>query len=137
MNTITFTCSKECYGFKNYHGSCCKLENRDFIIGPIGDAAEVLTRLATHFNREVNYNDIFIDYEEGHRLFPNRSTWQNPSAYPALRVNLDSRDLNCIFYNSTVRACSIYTIRPQTCQKFYCDYLRKKIDNETLDTKSN
>jgi Fe-S-cluster containining protein len=76
---------------------------------------------------------VFIDYEEGHKMFPDRLTWQNPKAFPALRINLDSKERHCTFYNNTMRACSVYNIRPTTCQNFVCDYLRNKIKNEAMD----
>lgn len=135
MKIITLTCSKNCFGIDNYHGSCCRLEDRNFIIGPIHDTKEFLTRLKMQFNRDIDYKDIFIDYEEGHKMFPERSTWQNKDAYPALRVDLETPDLRCIFYNSTIKACSVYSIRPTTCYKFACDYLKNKIQNEALDSR--
>jgi len=133
MKIIALTCSHDCFGIPDYHGSCCKLENRDFIIGPIYDTKEFLTRLQNHFQRPIEYSDVFIDYEEGHKMFPDRLTWQNPKAFPALRINLDSKERHCTFYNNTMRACSVYNIRPTTCQNFVCDYLRNKIKNEAMD----
>jgi len=133
MNKIINICSNKCFGQDNYHGSCCRLEERDFIIGPITDPQGFLQRLSQHFNRSILYKDIFIDYEEGKKLFPNRTNWQNPQSYPALRVNLNTKDLSCIFYNNTIRACSVYTIRPAICRTFFCDYLKEKLDNENLD----
>lgn len=134
MKIITLTCSSDCFGIDQYHGSCCRIEDRDFIIGPIPDTREFLERLKIQFNRDIAYSDIFIDYEEGHKLFPNRSTWQHPTSYPALRVDLTSPDLRCIFYNSTIKACSVYSIRPTTCYKFVCEYLKTKLKNEALDS---
>jgi Fe-S-cluster containining protein len=133
MKIISLTCSHDCFGIDNYHGSCCRLENRDFIIGPIHDTDDFLTRLQKHFNRPIAYKDVFIDYEEGSKLFPDKTTWQNREAFPALRIDLDSKDLHCIFYNNTMRACSVYNIRPTTCYRFVCDYLKNKIQNEAMD----
>lgn len=133
MKIIAQTCSHDCYGVNDYHGSCCRIENRDFIIGPITDTEQFLQRLKNQFNREIDYDDIFINFEEGSKLFPEKSSWQRPGAYPALRPDLTSKDLHCIFYNNTVRACSIYNIRPSTCYKFVCEHLQKKLKNETVD----
>ena len=129
MNKIAEICSQRCFGIDQYHGSCCKLENRDWIIGPVTDTHEVLQRLSKQFDRPVDYADVFIDFEEGSRLFPGRSTWQNPGAYPAMRVNVDSVDRACVFYNNIIKGCSIHPIRPALCQGFKCDYLKNQTEN--------
>jgi Fe-S-cluster containining protein len=117
-------CSFKCYGVDNYHGSCCSIEDRDWIIGPHPDNKEFLKRLSEKFGREIKYQEVFIDYEEGKNLFPEKNVWQNESAYPALRVNLTNPKIYCIFYNETLRACSVYSIRPETCRNYECDYLK-------------
>jgi Fe-S-cluster containining protein len=108
-----------------HHGSCCTLEDRDFIIGPHPDAEEFIERLSDKLGREIEYREVFVDYEEGKTLFPNKSTWQNPVSYPAFRVDFYNPRLPCIFYNTKVRACSMYDIRPLTCQEYECEYLIK------------
>jgi Fe-S-cluster containining protein len=40
-----------------------------------------------------------------------------------LRVDFYNPRLPCIFYNTKVRACSMYDIRPKTCQEYECEYL--------------
>ena len=79
--------------------------------------------LSKKLGREIEREEIFVDYEEGKNMFPNKSTWQNQSSYPALRVDFYNPKLPCIFYNTKVRACSIYDIRPKTCQEYECEYL--------------
>lgn len=135
MNLITLTCSQNCYGHDGYHGSCCRMEDRDFIIGKIHDAPELLKRLNEHYGREFAYSDIFIDFEEGSKLFPDKSTWQKPDAYPALRLDLDSPDKRCIFYNARLKACSIYSIRSVTCSRFKCDHLKNKLQEAECNQK--
>jgi Fe-S-cluster containining protein len=110
-----------------HHGSCCTLEDRDFIIGPHPDAEEFVTKLSDKLGREIEYREVFVDYEEGKTLFPNKSTWQNPGSYPALRVDFYNPRLPCIFYNTKVRACSMYDIRPTTCQEYECEYLTNSL----------
>ena len=112
-------------GFPSNHGGCCTVSDRDFIIGPHSDADKFLDRLTEKFSREILWKEVFIDYEEGKKLFPNKTSWQNPSSYPALRLNLTQPTLPCIFYNTTLRACSIYDIRPQTCRDYVCSYLQE------------
>lgn len=119
-------CSNNCLGFPGNHGGCCTLSDRDFIIGPHKDTNEFLDRLSKKFDREILWKEVFVDYEEGKKLFPNKNSWQDPESYPALRVNFFQPTLPCIFYNTTVRACSVYEIRPETCVNFECDYLQKE-----------
>ena len=116
-------CSNKCYGIPGHHGSCCTIEDRDFIIGPHSDAEEFVTKLSDKLGREIEYREVFVDYEEGKTLFPNKSTWQNPGSYPALRVDFYNPRLPCIFYNTKIKACTMYDIRPNTCEIYECDYL--------------
>lgn len=124
MGTNCNICSTKCFGINGYHGSCCNLEDRDWIIGPHYDTDEFIQRLSLRFGQEITKEDIFIEYEEGSKLFPNRSVWQNPESYPALRVDFFNPKLPCIFYNSKVKSCTVYDIRPKTCQVYECDYLK-------------
>lgn len=133
MELITITCQKNCFGVSNYHGSCCRLENRDYIIGPVHDPHEFLERLNKHYNQNFLYSDIFIDYEEGKQLFPQKSNWQKESAYPALRINLSTSDNSCIFYNNHLRMCSVYSIRPSICSSFLCDHLRFLLETSKIN----
>ena len=59
-------CSNKCYGIPGHHGSCCTIEDRDFIIGPHSDAEEFVTKLleskgilvknyGTDLNESVDY----------------------------------------------------------------------------------
>ena len=124
MGTNCNICSNKCWGVDNYHGSCCSIENRDYIIGPHRDTEDFLSRLESKFCRKITYSEVFIDYEEGKNLFPEKTTWQNPNSYPCLRINFDSPNKSCIFYNNFIRSCSIYDIRPEVCEMYECDFLR-------------
>lgn len=117
-------CSNKCFGVDGYHGSCCSIEDRNYIIGPHNDTEEFIKRLSNKLGREIQEEDIFINFDEGGKLFPNKSVWQNPESYPALRVDFYNPKLPCIFYNTKLKACSIYEIRPNTCVNFECDYLK-------------
>lgn len=123
-------CSTKCYGVDNHDGACCKIADRDFIIGPHSeeDIIGFLTRLSTKFDREIKREDVFIDYEEGKNLFPNKLNWQSPKNYPAFRIDTNNPNYPCIFYNETVKACMIHNIRPLVCFNYYCDYVRKNGD---------
>jgi Fe-S-cluster containining protein len=123
MGTNCNICSTNCFGREGYHGSCCTLEDRDWIIGPHNDTKEFTERLSSKLGREIQEEEIFINYDEGSKLFPNKSTWQNPKSYPALRVDFFHPRLPCIFYNTKIKACTMYDIRPNTCERYECDYL--------------
>ena len=78
-------CSTKCFGINDYHGSCCSLEDRDYIIGPHYDTVEFLDRLTKRFGRIIKYSEVFVDWSEGRKMFPDKSVWQNSNNYPALR----------------------------------------------------
>ena len=117
-------CSNKCWGSPGYHGSCCSVEDRDYIIGPHHDTDEFISNLSKKFGREIEKEEVFIEYNEGKNLFPNKASWQNERSYPAFRVDLFNPKLPCIFYNTKIKACSIYDVRPETCRVYECDYLK-------------
>ena len=84
---------------------------------------DFIKKLSLKLGREIQEEEIFINYDEGSKLFPNKSTWQNPESYPALRVDFFNPKLPCIFYNTKIKACTMYDIRPNTCVIYECDYL--------------
>ena len=117
-------CSNKCWGSPGYHGSCCSVEDRDYIIGPHHDTDEFISNLSKKFGRDIEKEEVFIEYNEGKNLFPNKTSWQNETSYPAFRVDLFNPKLPCIFYNTKIKACSIYDVRPETCRVYECDYLK-------------
>ena len=127
MSSACQICSSKCFGVDGYDGSCCKLEERDFIIGPISDSDEFLGRLNNKLERSFEKSEIFIEFEEGRNLFPDRSAWQNPSNFPALRVDVSKSKLPCIFYNTHGKFCSVHEIRPKSCQDYFCGYLSNQL----------
>lgn len=127
MSTNCNVCSERCFGKDGYDGSCCTIESRDYIIGPHRDANEFIQSLSLKLGRSISYESVFIDYEEGRRLFPDKSAWQDPNSYPSFRVDLNNPRKPCIFYNTTVKSCTMYDIRPKTCKEYQCDYLKSQI----------
>jgi Fe-S-cluster containining protein len=122
MGTNCNVCSNKCWGIEGYDGSCCTVEDRDWIIGPHYDSYEFIEKLSEKLGENVNYNDIFIEYNEGRKLFPDKPFWQLQSSYPAFRVKLDNKKLPCIFYDTDEKQCTVYDIRPETCSSFECNY---------------
>ena len=84
---------------------------------------EFIESLSKKLGREIEREEIFVEFEEGKNLFPDKSTWQNPDSYPAFRVDFFNPRKPCIFYNTKIKACGIYEIRPQTCRNYECEYL--------------
>lgn len=117
-------CSNKCYGIDGYAGSCCTIEDRDYIIGPHADTDEFIQRLKEKTGLDINKEDVFIEYEEGKRMFPEKPSWQNPQSYPALRIDLYHPKKPCVFYNTRFKFCTVYDIRPKTCENYECDYLK-------------
>ena len=70
-------CSFNCWGRKGYDASCCTLEDRNWIIGPHTDTEAFLGRLSERIGRKVEFQEVFYDYEEGHKKFPDKEVWQS------------------------------------------------------------
>ena len=124
-------CSFNCWGREDYDGSCCTLEDRNWIIGPHTDAPAFLDRLSDRIGRKIEFKEMFYDYEEGHKKFPDKEVWQNPEHYPALRGDEANKRLPCVNYNIATRTCMVYDIRPQICRDFVCDYLEQKLSENS------
>jgi Fe-S-cluster containining protein len=120
-------CSKKCCGITLFHGGCCSIDDRDYIIGPIRDFDIFLEKLSLKIGRTITKEEVFIEYEEGKNLFPDKPVWQNKENYPAFRVDLNHSRKSCIFYNNTLKYCSVYNIRPETCVNFVCEYLKNNL----------
>jgi len=130
MSSICEICSSRCFGIDGYDGSCCSLEGRDYIMGPIKDADEFIQRLNDKMGRKFQREDALVDFEEGRRLFPEKSVWQNPGNFPAMRIDTSKAKLPCVFYNTHAKFCSVHDVRPQTCQIYFCGYLKDEIGME-------
>jgi Fe-S-cluster containining protein len=127
-NEVThYTCLNKCFGQIKNAAGCCKVSDRDFIIGPIRDAKDFLQRLNNKSTTKYKYNDVFIEHKEGSRLFPDKDAWQNPDHYPALRLKMSEPDLPCQFLTDK-QECGVYDIRPQTCRKYLCEHLKKVLE---------
>src|ERR1700722_5582906 len=112
LQVIAYTCSQNCMGFRGHVGGCCTLGDRDYILGPVSDVDvdAFLVDLGRLFGREVSREEVFIDFEEGRALFAERSEWQKPANYPALRVRPDVARIPCRFYESSTGACTVQDI---------------------------
>ena len=61
-------CSKKCCGITLFHGGCCSIDDRDYIIGPIKDFDIFLEKLTHKIGRKISKDEVFIEYEEGKNL---------------------------------------------------------------------
>lgn len=120
-------CSQKCMGHAGHKGGCCTMANRDYIIGPVRDAEASLARISQHLGRPLAFGEVFIDFEEGKSLFPERSTWQNPANFPAMRVEMDEAH-GCQYYDHATGGCGIYEARPNLCRGYQCGWLRETVD---------
>ncbi len=130
MSSICDICSNKCWGIDGYDGSCCSIEGRDFIMGPIRDSVQFVNRLNDKLGRNFQASQVLIDFEEGKNLFPDKASWQDPENFPAMRVDVSKAKLPCIFYNTHAKFCSVHDIRPQTCQDYFCEHLMGEIGME-------
>ena len=124
---IHYTCVKNCFGEAGHSAGCCTVADRDFIIGKIGDAAEFLVNLNAKFGTKFKYDEVFIEFKEGSKLFPDKTAWQKPENYPALRLDLREEVLPCRFLTDKME-CGVYDIRPQTCRKYLCTHLKAVLE---------
>lgn len=122
------TCTRNCFGIADNAAGCCKLAKRDFIQGPIPDADEVLRRLSVRLGRVVHFDEVFVRFEEGAAMFPERSSWQASTSYPAFRpVDDAAAGYPCPFLDANSQ-CGIYEDRPGICREYRCDHLKKVLD---------
>jgi Fe-S-cluster containining protein len=123
-----YTCQRNCYGVRGQAGICCTIGARDYIIGPIPDAKAFLQRLEKKYNRKFNYDQVFIEHREGKKLFPDKSCWQNPAYYPAMRVKIDAEQTYPCPFLSEDKLCTVNDIKPGICGSYQCDHLKKIVN---------
>ena len=122
------SCLNNCRGAKDMAVSCCTLtHDRNYIIGAITDTDAFLARLSEREGREVPREEVFIDYEEGRALFPDRPIWQEKRGYPAMRLDVDHPDMPCVFLGED-NLCTVHDIRPETCMRYHCSHLMGILD---------
>jgi len=115
-------CKNHCPGlYYDKKGSCCIVGDREWILGPIEDAKETLQNLQ-EINPCLSYSDVFIDYEEGSKMYPEKESWQFEDSYPALRLVEGA----CLFF-SKEKGCTVYEKRPLVCRQWTCPPLRKSL----------
>jgi len=122
-HVIHHCCTRRCYGRAGESALCCKVAERDCIIGPVTDSSSFLDRLAAERGRPVPSSEVFVDFDEGRALFPTRSTWQNPAHYPAMRVHVDAAKGHPCRFLSEHGECTIHAIRPAVCRNYHCEHL--------------
>ncbi|MEM7475793.1 MAG: hypothetical protein AAF483_12440 [Planctomycetota bacterium] len=128
-DAILYVCTHNCYGVEGQSGGCCMVSDRDWIIGPIDDTERFLMDLSEHLDREVMFEEAFIEYQEGKQLFPDRPSWQNPDHYPALRILPEDPRGNPCWLLSAEGTCSVHEIKPRVCQNYCCQHI---VDLEEL-----
>lgn len=118
---LTSVCFNECP-----YGNCCTAKNGMLILGPVSDPHRFLSDLAKKYGRSFTWDEVFIGYDEGKELFKDSGYWQEPAHYPAMRVKMDVKDNPCVFYNTHIKACTVYDIRPEMCRTYGCDFFHQR-----------
>lgn len=127
--TNYYVCNKVCFGVEGQSGICCTIGDRDWIIGPVTDSERFLADLNAGTGRGYTHQDVFIDYEEGSAMFPDKSTWQSPANYPAMRVLPESKKaFPCMFLDDNM-LCGVHEIKPGICGAYRCPYLDNILKN--------
>ena len=121
------TCLRNCFGHRDMAAGCCMVADRDYLIGPIPDADALLARLSETSGRAFAWDEVFLGFEEGRALFPDRPQWQRPECYPAIRVRIDRDEKPCIFLGED-NLCTIHDIRSVTCARYHCAHLQGLLD---------
>ena len=113
-------CMEQCQGVKGNNGDCCHIRDKDWIIGKVSDDKELLARVQKEYDKNLTWNDLFIDYEEGSKMFPDKSDWQNKDLYPAMRVRPELEGSPCVFFDN---GCKIHEIKSDVCKNYKCQWL--------------
>jgi len=116
-------CMEQCQGVKGNNGDCCHIRDKDWIIGPVKDDKELLTRVQKEHNKDLTWSDLFIDYEEGKKMFSDKSLWQDKKSYPVMRVNPELEGSPCVFFDN---GCKIHEIKSDVCKNYKCQWLWSK-----------
>ena len=113
-------CMEQCQGVKGNNGDCCHIRDKNWIIGKVSDDKELLARVQKEYDKNLTWNDLFIDYEEGSKMFPDKSDWQNKDLYPAMRVRPELEGSPCVFFDN---GCKIHEIKSDVCKNYKCQWL--------------
>ena len=111
---------EQCQGLKGNNGDCCHIRDKDWIIGKVKDDKELLARVQKEHDKNLTWNDLFIDYEEGSKMFPDKHDWQNKDLYPAMRVSPELEGSPCVFFDN---GCKIHEIKSDVCKEYKCEWL--------------
>ena len=114
---------EQCQGLKGNNGDCCHIRDKNWIIGKVKDDKELLARVQKEYDKNLTWNDLFIDYEEGSKMFPNKSDWQNEDLYPAMRVRPELEGSPCVFFDN---GCKIHDIKSDVCKEYKCQWLMNR-----------
>ena len=116
-------CMEQCQGLKGNNGECCHIRDKNWIIGKVKDDKELLARVQKEYDKNLTWNDLFIDYDEGSKMFPDKPDWQNKDLYPAMRVRPELEGSPCVFFDN---GCKIHEIKSDVCKEYKCQWLVNK-----------
>ncbi len=128
----TYSCTKNCLGVYGNSAGCCTMDKRNYIIGKVPDAKAFLKRYRKTVDKNAKYEEVFIEFEEGKKLFPDRPIWQDPENFPAIRVLMDNVRYPCRFLGEN-DLCTVHEIRSQTCRNFTCAHVNDLLQKLSVD----
>ena len=128
----TETCLGNCCGIKGMKAACCHLnpETLEHVLGPIDEKWIKSFIQSVHSTNGMTLTraDVVVDFEEGQvmgrELFNDHPVFQDPKAYPFLRMQVYGPRYACKFLNPQTNKCTIYHLRPQMCRGYYCGYVK-------------
>ncbi len=130
-------CLGSCCGVEGLKAGCCfiDLDDPEHVLGPlvtkdgkedpwIMDTVRKLSRNGQNITRA----DIVIDYEEGkiigEKFFNGHPVFASKTSYPMMRFQVIGPRFACKFLNPVTKKCTIYTIRPDMCRNYLCNYVK-------------
>lgn len=128
---VAHSCTRNCLGIEGNSAGCCTMGNRDYIIGPVPDAKAFLKRYRDTVKKDATFDEVFVSYKEGSKLFPDLETWQSPDNFPAFRVRMDEDSKGCRFLDED-SLCTVHGIRSSTCQNFSCGHIKDMLEKLSL-----
>jgi Fe-S-cluster containining protein len=126
------TCLGNCCGVKGLKAACCHLnpDTLEHVLGPVDEKwiKEFIKIMHSTNGMTLTRSDIVVDYEEGKimgkQLFNDHPVFQDPKAYPFLRMQVYGPRYACKFLNPQTNKCGIYAHRPTFCRNYYCSYVK-------------
>jgi Fe-S-cluster containining protein len=126
------TCLGNCCGIEGMKAACCQLnpETLEHVLGPVEEKwiKEFIQITKSTNGILLTRADVVIDFEEGKEIgkqfFNNHPVFNDPAAYPIMRMQTLGPRFACKFLNPQTFKCSIYLLRPNFCKSYLCSFVK-------------